>query len=194
MHVLEKKEIRLLRCPGRVLLAYVEGKGVVVVAKRDIRRGEKVLPLRGTVVRSPSKWGVQIGRDAHVDSDEFRPEDFISHSCSANMRLDVDQMWWVATRRIPAHHEVTYNYLTTEYSMRSRSWFKCRCGSKNCYGSIRGFKHLTSAQKLSLKPLLTPFLREFLRKEIEQKELYKKSARRVGFAIRSKPTRGRDHR
>src|SRR5262245_33593341 len=72
MHVLEKKGIRLLRCPGRVLLAYVEGKGVVVVAKRDIRRGEKVLPLRGTVVRSPSKWGVQIGRDAHVDSDVFR--------------------------------------------------------------------------------------------------------------------------
>jgi hypothetical protein len=110
MHVLEKKGIRLLRCPGRVLLAYVEGKGVVVVAKRDIRRGEKVLSLRGTVVRSPSKWGVQIGRD-------------VSHSCSANMRLDVDQMWSVATRRIPAHHEVTYNYLTSEYSMRSRSWF-----------------------------------------------------------------------
>jgi hypothetical protein len=33
MHVLEKKRIRLLRCPGSVLLAYVEGKGVVVVAK-----------------------------------------------------------------------------------------------------------------------------------------------------------------
>jgi hypothetical protein len=41
----------------------------------------------------------------------------------------------------------------------------------HCYGSIRGFKHLTSAQKLSLKPLLTPFLREVLRKEIEQKEV-----------------------
>jgi len=177
MHVLEKKGIRFLRCPGRVRLAYVEGKGVVVVAKRDIRRGEKVLPLRGTVVRSPSKWGVQIGRHAHVDSDMLHPEDFISHSCSTNMRLDVDQMWFVATRRIPAHHEVTYNYLTSEYSMR---WFKCRCGSKNCYGSIRGFKHLTNAQKLSLKPLLTPFLREVLKKEIDQEELYKKSARRRG--------------
>jgi hypothetical protein len=57
----------------------------------------------------------------------------IDHELERLWLLDGEVSRLHSLEKFPAHHEVTYNYLTSEYSMRSRSWFKCRCGSKNCY-------------------------------------------------------------
>jgi len=96
-----------------------------------------------------------------IDSQYLVPEDFINHSCSPNIKLDVAKRWFIAIKDIKKNSEITFNYCTTEWDMRGYGTdFLCRCGSPKCYGHVRGFKYLTKEQRRKLKSMLSPFLLE----------------------------------
>ena len=142
-------------------------KGRALVAAKKIKKGIVVLPLKGSVVRTcreATAEAVQIDEDKFIDSFHLYAEDFINHSCNPNLKIDFENMNFVALRNIKKGEELNYNYLTTEYDLvRDNLDFDCECGSKNCLGRIKGFKFLTKAQKLKLKPLLSPFLEKKLK-------------------------------
>src|SRR3990167_2650047 len=102
---------------------------------------------------------IQISDNKFLDSRDYVPEDFISHSCVPNAKFDLVKRQVIAIKNISKNEEITFNYLTTEWDMKK--WgtdFKCICGSKNCFGHINGFKYLSRAEKLKLKPLLSHLL------------------------------------
>ena len=70
----------------------------------------------------------------------------------------------VAIREIAAGEKLTFNYLTTEWDMAEP--FACQCGAPDCFKDIAGFRHLPLNRRISLEPLLTPFLRRKLREAI----------------------------
>ena len=104
---------------------------------------------------------MQITDEKFIDTKYLVPEDFINHSCSPNTKLDVVKRWFFAIKDIPKKEEITFNYLTTEWDMKKwKTDFRCLCDSKNCFGYVKGFKYLTRAEKMELKPFLSPLLLE----------------------------------
>ncbi len=62
--------------------------------------------------------------------------------------------------------ELTFNYLTTEYSMDAP--FQCNCSSSKCFGAIMGLKHaqLDKQQLKELEPLTASYLKDTLNSKI----------------------------
>ena len=143
----------------------IKGKGRSLFANRNFKKGETILKLKGVIKKCSEATpdAVQIGEDEFIDSKYRYVEDHINHSCNPSLKIDFDSMNFVALRNIKRGEELTYNYLTTEYDLvRDNLDFDCKCGSKNCFGRIKGFKFLTKTQKLKLKPLLAPYLKKIL--------------------------------
>ena len=150
-----------LKIPKIFNIVYVYGKGLALFARKQFKKGDKIMYLKGTPVNATDSTAeaVQITSTKFIDTKYLVFEDFINHSCSPNAKLDIDKRWFIAIKDISKNEEMTFNYLTTEWDMKK--WgtdFKCICGSKNCFGHIKGFKYLTRVQKLTLKPLASPLL------------------------------------
>jgi hypothetical protein len=79
---------------------------------------------------------------------------YLNHGCEPSALVHERQL--VARRDIQPGEPVTFNYNTTEWDMSSP--FQCRCGTTNCLKVIRGFKHLTPAQRAAL-PTVAPHLK-----------------------------------
>ena len=108
---------------------------------------------------------VQIDERHFLDTHDYVPEDFINHSCNPNTKIDIQKRCFTVIKNIPKNTEITFNYLTSEYDMKSLGTdFICHCGFKNCHGHIKGFKYLIVKQKRELKPYLSPFLSGELKK------------------------------
>ena len=145
MLIKQRNKLFELKIPKSLKIIYIHGKGLGVFANKNFKKGETVLHFKADVVPHSKA------------SSEAVPIDD---------KVSLDTKWLVldiAIKNIRKNEEITYNYNTTEYDMeKSRDAFKCECGSKNCVGKVRGFKYLTQAQKLKLKPFLTPFLEKRL--------------------------------
>jgi hypothetical protein len=63
----------------------------------------------------------------------------------------------VALRDIAPGDGITFDYNTTEYELAEP--FKCRCGSTQCVGMVRGARHLTPEQRARLAAWLPAYLR-----------------------------------
>mmetsp|Transcript_43672 Transcript_43672/g.48578 ORF Transcript_43672/g.48578 Transcript_43672/m.48578 type:complete len:389 (+) Transcript_43672:45-1211(+) len=57
-----------------------------------------------------------------------------------------------ASRNIKKGDALTYNYFTQYYD-RGPFFDTCRCGSKNCHGSMKGFKALDEVDKVKYLPM-----------------------------------------
>ena len=152
-----------LKIPKTLKFVYVCGKGLSLFADKKFKKGDKIIYLKGKLVDvhsvNPSPETIQISDNEFLDSRDYVPEDFISHSCTPNTKFDLVERWVVAIKDISKNGEITFNYLTTEWDMKK--WgtdFKCICGSKKCFGHIKGFRYLSRAEKLKLKPFLSPLL------------------------------------
>jgi len=150
-----------LKIPKTLKVVYVWGKELSLFANKKFKKGDKIIYLKGKLVnaRNSTPEAVQMTNNKFIDTKYLVPEDFINHSCSPNTKLDVVKRRFVAIKDISKNAEITFNYLTTEWDMKK--WgtdFKCVCGSKNCFGHIKGFKYLTRVEKLKLKSLLSPLL------------------------------------
>lgn len=150
-----------LKVPRTLKIVYVWGKGLSLFVNKKFKKGDKIIYLKGKLVNAANSTpeAVQMSDNKFIDTKYLVPEDFINHGCSPNTKLDIEKRWFIAIKDISKNEEITFNYLTTEWDMKKRGTdFKCICGSKNCFGHIKGFKYLSRAEKLKLKPLLSPLL------------------------------------
>lgn len=161
--MLVKQHNRLfnLEIPKALKVVYVWRKGLSLFANKKFKKGDKIINLKGKLVNAVNSTpeAVQMSDNKFIDTRYLVPEDFINHSCSPNTKLDIEKRWFIAIKDISKNEEVTFNYLTTEWDMKK--WgtdFTCICGSKNCFGHIKGFKYLSRAEKLKLESLLSPLL------------------------------------
>ena len=76
--------------------------------------------------------------DAAVDGNDAR---FINHSCDPNCEAinDRKRIFIEATKTIPAGTELVYDYQyerTEDHSAEDEKFYRCRCGSPKCRGTI----------------------------------------------------------
>ncbi|MBL8856947.1 MAG: SET domain-containing protein-lysine N-methyltransferase [Planctomycetes bacterium] len=151
-----------LDAPFAVLRA---GRESSLVARRPIARDASILVLEGAVTDRPSLGSVQIDDDRHVEVpvgwdyqrmlDEC-PWRFLNHSCEPNAAFRGLEL--VAIRSIAPGESITFDYDTTEWEIAAP--FRCHCGGRDCHRSlVRGFKHLTPAERLRRLPNLADHLR-----------------------------------
>lgn len=121
-----------------------------VVAARAIRARARILVLHGDLVATPSRHSVQIDLDRHLALDPTLAADaphgvwrYLNHSCAPNAVLRGLELR--SLRAIAAGDEITFDYLTTEFELAAP--FRCDCGAADCVGEIRGYRHLTAAQR-----------------------------------------------
>ena len=152
-----------LKTPKSLKLIYVAGKGLGLFANRNFRKGEVVISFANTLVNksAASFEAVQVTDKKYLDTKWLVPETFINHSCDPNTKLDFrpdrKSSCYRAIKNIIKNEEITFDYNTTDWNSADGS-FKCRCGSKKCYGLVRGLKYLTRKQQDRLKPFVLPYL------------------------------------
>jgi hypothetical protein len=155
-----------LKVPKHLKLVTLQGKGRAILAARNIKKGKVICNLQFDSIKESSKasdHSIQIEDDKFLDSKYYFVHDFINHSCNPNAVIDFKNFNFIALRNIFKGEEIVSNYLTTEYDLvKDKLDFDCMCGYKRCLKRIRGFKFLTKAQKIKLKPLLSPFLKRKL--------------------------------
>jgi len=136
-------------------------KGESLCAVKHINKNDIILKLKRRILKSSTTTSIQIDENKHIECKWLNIE---NHSCKPNSYFKYNDLSIRTLRKIKSGEEISFNYLTTEWNLHHK--FKCKCGSKNCFQNIKGFKHLTLKQKKKLKPMLPPFLRNKLR-EIE---------------------------
>lgn len=134
----------------------IAGRGIY--AKEDMRPGEPILNLRGSIItfeetlRKPvDGYPLQVGRDSYLDL--LEPEAFLNHSCRPN--TGIRELTLIALTEIPSGRELYFDYST---SMDEEYWtMPCTCGAEDCRGIVRDFKYLPPALQ-----------KEYLRLEVVQ--------------------------
>lgn len=93
----------------------MSSKGNGLFAAREILRGQAIFPF--------DYWSL-----------ERMPMHLTNHSCNPNATFEDGML--IAARDIPAHQEITYNYLA--HPVPASPWdFECHCHADNCAGWVR---------------------------------------------------------
>lgn len=135
-----------------------------VVANSNTAKGEIITEIRGELTESASKYSIQISETEHLLPFSSNPNDpvstwrFLNHSCEPNSYIDLQKMVLIALTDIFEGEEVRFNYNTTEFEISSP--FICNCKSINCYGKIKGFRHLSGEKQKILNPYIAPYLKK----------------------------------
>jgi hypothetical protein len=130
--------------------------GFSLIATRYFAPGEHVLNLKGIFRSTKDRYSIQISLDEHLhpfdephgslDTCET-PWMYTNHSCNPN--VVIRNLTYIALREIRPGDAITFDYDTTELDMAEP--FTCACQSKSCRGIIRGYVHLTMAQRAALE-------------------------------------------
>ena len=124
-------------------------------AQANIVEDEVLLTFDGPVLNHPTRFSIQLDDDKHIEGTSDSNA-FLNHSCDANAYVDWKAPCLRAKKGIRKGEEIAYNYLTTDYELREP--FTCKCGSPQCMGEIKGFKHLAREEQRKLEPWLPAFL------------------------------------
>jgi uncharacterized protein len=132
----------------------VHGKGVFAV--RPIARGEAIIEYTGEVIT----WKEALRRHPHDPKDPdhtfyFHIDDkhvidakfggnaarWINHACTPNCEADEEngRVFIKALRAIKPGTELFYDYgliIDEPYTPKLKKQFECRCGTKNCRGTL----------------------------------------------------------
>lgn len=130
-------------------------EGLGVFATAAIEAGEVLVTLRPVFVDRPEMHTIQLDEHVH-QAGTGDVDDYFNHSCDPNAYLDFQRLQFVARRSIAAGEELSFNYLTSEWDMAAP--FTCGCGTAACVGEIRGYLHLTPAQREALASWISPYL------------------------------------
>jgi SET domain-containing protein len=121
------------------------GTGRGVFAVEQIAARTEIMTYSGPLLRyeqtTPQTLALQIGPDVYI-GESGQADDFVNHSCDANagMLIEGTDVRLIALRDILPGEQITFDYSTT---MDEDDFeFDCLCGSANCRGRIRDFKHL----------------------------------------------------
>ena len=129
--------------------------GTGVRTPQAIQSGAAVLPLQGAWVHTPTRFTLQVEEDQHL-LPEGQLWAWVNHSCSPNLRVDTQKMSFVAVRPIAPEEELTFNYLSTEWSMAEP--FQCKCEALDCIGWIAGFSLLMERHHDRVMPLASELI------------------------------------
>ncbi|MDB5807213.1 MAG: hypothetical protein JWN73_4535 [Betaproteobacteria bacterium] len=150
--------------PGKLLQVRnspIHGRGVFAIA--NIKKGTRLLQYKGKRLTHKQAdklygGGSETGHtflftlnddyvlDANQDGNSAR---WINHSCAPNCESILeededknpkhDRVYIEAIRNIKAGEELAYNYLITleeAHTARLKKIWECRCGAKNCNGTM----------------------------------------------------------
>jgi SET domain-containing protein len=146
--------------------------GKVVFALRDIPEGETILEYVGEIItwkeadrRHPANpedpnhtfyFSIRDGKkviDAAVGGNASR---WINHSCNPNCEADEDddthRVFIKALRNIKAGEELNYDYgliIDQPYTKKLKAEYECRCGAKDCRGTMLAPKRAQTLAKKS---------------------------------------------
>jgi SET domain-containing protein len=142
--------------------------GHATFAARNIGVGTRIFHVHGLLLPFPTVYTIYLGEGKHLlfaDGAQC-----LAHSCEPNTRIVVDpdtgSLDCFALRDIAADELISFNYLTTEWSMSEP--FNCACGSAECYGRIAGFRHLNREVQLKLWSMATQAVRSLFAQSIRQ--------------------------
>jgi hypothetical protein len=151
----------------------IEGRGLF--AKQTIAKGEIVVVKGGSILTRDQRD--RIGKELGPSEIQITETLFIgpttpaereggmmhlNHSCEPNLGLQ-GQIVYVAMRDIAAGEELTCDYAMTDdepYEMQ------CRCGSKNCRGTITGLDW----QKKEIQEKYNGYFSWFIQRRIDARE------------------------
>jgi uncharacterized protein len=132
----------------------VHGKGVFALA--PLARGEQIIEYKGEVIT----WPEALRRHPHDPTDPdhtfyFHIDDgnvidakhggnaarWINHACQPNCEADEvgGRVFIKALRKIKPGEELFYDYgliIDDRYTAKLKKQFECRCGSKQCRGTM----------------------------------------------------------
>ena len=159
-----------MKPPESITIIKTKSKGLGIVARKHIRRGERILKFLGELVlqeevRNPNA-ALQLDGNLFLESDGSIDEN-LNHSCNPNCYVDFRQLTLVALKEIQKGEELTFDYNTSEYDLIDQGCsFTCLCGSLNCVGEVKGFRCLPVDHKKKIEPFLSPFLKRKWRKAL----------------------------
>jgi SET domain-containing protein len=148
--------------------------GAGVFATREIASGERIMTIDGRTQPKPTRYSIQLDHGVHIEASATLPDAemrmrhpwrFLNHSCDPNARVQDQSL--LACRPIHAGEQVTFDYTTTEADMAEP--FACVCGTPACVGTVRGFNHLSSADRRARATRLAPHLKSLLTPEPQPK-------------------------
>ena len=148
-------------CPPSPMVSLKPNESGVlnVVASQQMLKNTVVWTCNGLVLPFPQANTVALSGSQHLRL--IGEAEYLWHSCEPNVRFVVrgdGSMHVLTTKTIEEGESLRYNYLTTEWEIAQP--FSCNCGSKRCFGNIRGFKYLTESQRRQLAPECTPAVLE----------------------------------
>jgi hypothetical protein len=126
---------------------YVRSAGVqkALHAGEAIGKGQVIVKLAGKAIATPSRHSLQVGDNLHVR--ELGDFQFLNHSCSPNTKIA--NLTLSSLTDIAKDAELLFDYNSTEWELAAP--FECECGSPQCCSVVRGYKHLTAAQRAQLQ-------------------------------------------
>jgi len=139
----------------------VHGRGVYAI--RKIRKGETIIEYKGQMIT----WKQAERRHPHNPDDPdhtffFHIDDdhvidanvggnaarWINHACDPNCESDIDEeqhrVFIKALRKIRPGEELFYDYglvIDERYTKKLKKQFACRCGARDCRGTMLAPKH-----------------------------------------------------
>lgn len=154
----------------------IHGRGVY--AARDLAKGERVIEYKGELIgwkecerRPPSDpddphhtffFSLSDGKhviDAAVGGNAAR---WINHSCNPNCETEEDddarRVFVVTRRAIKAGEELNYDYglvIDERITPTLKKDYACRCGSRNCRGTMLALKSRPKAKAAAKKTTKT---------------------------------------
>ncbi|KAG5492874.1 hypothetical protein JKF63_01454 [Porcisia hertigi] len=133
--------------------------GESTFAAVDIAAGTCFFRVKGLRIAYPTRYTIMLDEGHHLLF--AGGAECLAHSCNPNVRVRVDSTNNVlecqALRPIKAGELIAFNYNATEWDMNTA--FRCLCGSPQCVYEVRGFKHLSQAQRTSLQRQASPAIK-----------------------------------
>lgn len=153
-----------MKIPEIIEIRKTTKKGEGLFASQPIKKGAVIFHFEGKPGDDAhtNPESLQIDEDKFLESTE-KFDDFLNHSCNPNCYIGWDKLNLMSKRDIKKGEELTYNYCTSDWDdagLLEDHSFKCKCGSKNCIGEMKGFKHLTFEQKKRIEKYISPFLKK----------------------------------
>jgi len=145
------------------------GFGYGLFARTNIKKGETLFIIKGKKVpvkinspkdseELPNAIGVDKG--VWIDPKVTNPLVYLNHSCDPNSGIK-GTVTIVALKQIKKGEHITIDYSITEGDKYWRLAGKCKCGAKNCRGTIRSIHYLP--KRIYVKYM--PYIPQFLQKE-----------------------------
>ncbi len=123
-----------------------------LVSEKQFAPGDTICALGSTPCKLDNSKRIQVNETTFI-----LPPAIIYHSCNPNSFIDWKTMELKALKPIEIGETITYHYGTSEddYTVGA---FHCECGAKHCVGEFRGFKFMSTEDRVTIKPHLSPFL------------------------------------